>query len=410
MIESDGSIETLPVKNSQTISAARRHLVFVGGTAEPGGLHIHTADVAQSCAALGCRVTILCTSVDYFAALLADDAVAIEIAHPLGEMSWRHWIRTWRRLCADGSRPDIVFLSGKQGDIRIIDLIAARLFGHAVYAIVHRPNRAAWTFRRALYGVLSAKCLTRFVAVSNEIAANLIHDFHVPTQKVSTCLNWANPQFKPSTAAERIVAREALGVAPTTILVAYLGRLAPEKRVDALLEAFASVATESNVAVRLALFGDGWKRQSLTEMAHALGIANRTCFYGWSNAPRSALAACDIFVLPSIVEGFPLALIEALAMGCACLAHPMSSAKQLIDSGVHGVLADLSDHRSFAAALRGLIECGPDVRSKMGRAAAERMAGAFSRVERLPHVFSALGLSSGCVPKFRLRNLEFKNG
>lgn len=408
--KSEKSLSNSAVSGAETISSGRRHLVFVGGTSEPGGLHIHTADIALSCAALGCRVTILCTSVNYFAGLLAGDAVAIEIVRPLSEMAWRDWMRMWRRLSADEGRPDIVFLCGKQGQIRIIDLIAARLFGGAVYAVVHRPNQGDRTFRNAVYGGLSSILLTRIVAVSDEIAANLTHDFRVPTQKVSTCLNWANPQFSIPTAAERIEARRALGIAPATILVAYLGRLAPEKRVDALLQAFASVALDTDIPVKLAIFGDGWKRQFLTEMTHALGIEDRTRFFGWSAAPRSVLAACDIFVLPSVVEGFPLALIEALATGCACLAHPMSSTRQLIDNGIHGKLADLSDPKTFAAALRELIECGSALRSKMGLAAAKRMTREFSRTERLPEVLSAFGLPTKSAPAYRLGNLDFKAG
>jgi glycosyltransferase involved in cell wall biosynthesis len=383
-------------------------LVFIGGTSEPGGLHIHTADIAQSCAALGCRVTILCTSINYFAALLADDAVEIEITRPLGEMAWRDWIRMWRRISAPDDRPDIVFLCGKQGETRIVDLVAASFFGGAVYAIVHRPSEGTSTLRRALYGRLSAIFLTRVIAVSDEIAANLTHDFRIPTQKVSTCLNWANPKFTVPTPAERIEARQALGIAPATIVVAYLGRLAPEKRIDALLEAFASVTTNTDVPVKLALFGDGWKRQGLTQMTRGLGIEDQTLFFGWTEAPWFALAACDIFVLPSVVEGFPLALIEALAMGCISLAHPMSSTRQLIENGTHGKLADLSDPKTFAAALRELIECGPAVRSKIGLAAAKRMTIEFSRAERLPKVLSALGLPTRFAPEFRLRNLEIK--
>ena len=404
------SLSAAATRTTQASSAVRKHLIFVGGTSEPGGLHIHTADIAQACAALGCRVTILCTSVNYFAALIAGGSVAIEVIRPLKKLAWRDWVSTWRRLSRHGGRPDIVFLCGKQGEIRIIDLAAAWLFGGSVYAVVHRPNPGAWTFRRVLYGGLSSFFLKRIIVVADEIAANLTHDFGVSRHKISICLNWFNPQFKVPMASERIEARQVLGIAPATILVVYLGRLAPEKRVEALLEAFASAAEDCKASVRLALVGDGWKRQSLKQMTHALGIEDRTCFLGWSSTPWSALAACDIFVLPSVVEGFPLALIEAQAMGCACLAHPMSSTRQLIESGIHGKLADLSDTKTFAAALRDLIECGPMVRSKMGMAAAKRMTVEYSRAERLPKVLSELGLPTKAVPAFRLGSLEFKAG
>jgi glycosyltransferase involved in cell wall biosynthesis len=237
-----------------------------------------------------------------------------------------------------------------------------------------------------------------------------MQDFHVPARKVSTCFNWVNPVFKVPTAAERDLARHALGIAPPDIVVAYLGRFAPEKRVDALLEAFADVTAGADVPVKLALFGDGWKRQTLVELTHALGLENRACFFGWASEPWRALAACDIFVLPSIVEGFPLALIEAMATGCACLAHPLPSALHLIESGTHGLLADLSVPRNFATALRSLIDCGPAERRRMGLAAATRVATDYSRARRLPKVLSALGLTVDVAPECRLRRLEFEAG
>jgi len=143
-------------------------------------------------------------------------------------------------------------------------------------------------------------------------------------------------------------------------------------------------------------------------MTRDLGIGDRTLFFGWVDAPWLALAACDIFVLPSVIEGFPLALIEALATGCACLAHPMSSTKRLIENGTHGRLADLSDPKAFAAALRELIECAPSVRSKMGLAGAKRIRIEFSRAERLPKILSALDLPSESVPEFRLGKLDIQ--
>jgi len=390
----------------------QRHLVFIGGSSEPGGLHIHTADIAQSCAALGCRVTILCTSTDYFSRLLARDGVAVKVIGPIDKRSWREWTSTWLSLSADRARPEIIFCCGHQGEIRIADLALARLFGAAVYTIVHRPWEGPWTFHisKGCYGRVSSKFLKRVVAVSNEIAANAADDFCIPARKIAVCLNWANPVFKVPTTAERERARQALGISPSTIVIAYLGRLAPEKRIDALLHAFAEVAAEVFSPLKLVLFGDGWKRQSLTEEAQALGIEESVHFFGWMTEPWSALRACDIFVLPSVVEGFPLALVEAMAMGCACLAHRLPSAMQLIESGRHGLLADLSDPRSFVAALRVLIGKRPTARTEMGLAAAARVATEYSRARRLSEVLCALGLTVDVAPEFRLRRLEFDVG
>lgn len=136
------SLSAAAARGAQTISAVRKHLVFVGGTSEPGGLH-----PVLCCPRLSRDHSV------YERQLLCSfdrrGSVAIEVIRPLEKMAWREWVRTWRRLSAHG-RPDMVFLCGKQGEIRIIDLAAAWLFGGTVYAVVHRPDPGDWTFRRAL--------------------------------------------------------------------------------------------------------------------------------------------------------------------------------------------------------------------------------------------------------------------
>jgi len=86
----------------------RRHLIFVGGSSEPGGLHIHTAEVAQACAALGHRVTILCPSINYFEGLIYDPRVVVECIPPLDEGRWHERMIRWLRRASFYPRPDIV--------------------------------------------------------------------------------------------------------------------------------------------------------------------------------------------------------------------------------------------------------------------------------------------------------------
>jgi hypothetical protein len=80
----------------------------------------------------------------------------------------------------------------------------------------------------------------------------------------------------------------------------------------------------------------------------------------------------------------------------------------MIENGIHGKLADLSQLETFVAALRELIACGPSERARLGEAAADRMALEFSRPQRLPNVLCALDLPKQAAPEFRLKNLYFK--
>lgn len=388
----------------------RRHLVFIGGTSEPGGVHIHMADVAQACADLGYRVTIVCTSVDFFSGLITDPGVKIICVPPLEGRWTPTWLSSWRRILRHCLGAEFIFCRGRFADTRMIDLLMAWLAGRRVYTIEHRPWEGQWLSRLSKpgFGWISSLLIHRSIGVSSEIVESARRDFAFPARKLALCQNWIAPSFTPPTEGEKIAARAAAGVPGGKRVVGYIGRLAPEKRVDELLRAFARLPDSSDTL--LLLGGDGWKRQSLIELANGLGIADRVQFTGWTGDPRSFFAACDLVVLPSLVEGFPLALMEALATGCLCLAHPMASTRELIEDGENGVLADLGDPQQFAKALNASLALSPDRRQDIGARAAETLATRFSRERRLPALLSALDCPVGAagLPAMRARELSFE--
>jgi glycosyltransferase involved in cell wall biosynthesis len=387
----------------------RRHLIFVGGTSEPGGLHVHTAEVAQACAALGHRVTILCPSINYFEGLIYDPRVVVECIPPLDEGRWHERMIRWLRGASFYPRPDIVFCRGSFAETQIVDLATAAGLARRLFAIEHRPWENPWRWRmsKTQYGRLSGLLLHRSIGVSDEIKASAVNEFRFPARKIRTCLNWVHPEFHPPTDQQRRDARAELAITPSALLIGYVGRLAPEKRIDVLLQAFAMLAGRSEPPLELAIIGDGWKRQALTQLALDLGITDRVRFLGWSTAPSTILRACDLFVLPSLVEGFPLALMEAMASGCPCLAHPMSSTTRLIESGKTGMLIDMNSVEGLAAGLAELIGKGPESRGRMGAAAAARIAAEFSRERRLPDILDALEVEASALPQPGPRLLAF---
>lgn len=389
--------------------AQRRHIIFVGGTSEPGGLHAHTADVAQACADLGHRVSILCPSANHFLGVISDPRVVVECVPPLNNSRWHERIARWHRMVSGDPRPDIVFCRGSFAETQIFDLTVTASLARRVFAIEHRPWTDPWRGRmsKTQYGRVSGFLLHRSIGVSEEIKASAISEFLFPARKMTTCLNWVHPQFHLPTEAERRDARAALSVAPSALLVGYLGRLAPEKRIDVLLRAFAMLADRFERPIELGITGDGWKRKELTELAAELGIGHQVRFFGWSTTPWTMLMACDVFVLPSVVEGFPLALMEAMAVGCPCLAHPMSSTRRLIESGKTGMLIDMTAAEGLASGLGDLIEKGPEGRRRMGSAAAAQIAAEFSRERRLPDVLAALDMLPAALPQARPRLLAF---
>jgi L-malate glycosyltransferase len=123
--------------------------------------------------------------------------------------------------------------------------------------------------------------------------------------------------------------------------VIHVGRLIDEKRVDVLLEATAILA-RTRPAIRVTVVGDGPELERLQRLARALGIATNVAFLGRVDADRvpGLLKAARTLALPSIREGYGIAVVEAQAAGAVPVVarSPLSAAADLVTDGLDGVL------------------------------------------------------------------------
>lgn len=146
------------------------------------------------------------------------------------------------------------------------------------------------------------------------------------------------------------------------------GRLARKKGLDILVRAFAILARERQDAM-LALVGPAEEglRHELAELATTLGVGDRTVFPGLLDAKdvRAALAAADIWALPSRADAFPMAVLEALAAGCVVVLSPAVNTAPEISNAGAGVVRD-ADERSFADVFAKLLN-EPDRRETLKR-------------------------------------------
>jgi glycosyltransferase involved in cell wall biosynthesis len=152
-----------------------------------------------------------------------------------------------------------------------------------------------------------------------------------------------------------------------------VGRLAPEKGQGLLLEAIASLRAQSR-PVHLRLVGDGPDRAWLERRATELGIASSVEFAGWVEQDRlmALYADTDLFVLPSLAEGIPMVLMEAMAMQIPCVAPCITGIPELIEHGVDGMLFAVADAEDLIAQIRLLLD-SPDLRTKIRRQARARV-------------------------------------
>lgn len=165
------------------------------------------------------------------------------------------------------------------------------------------------------------------------------------------------------------------------VVLGTAARLSPEKGIVYLIQAFVRLRRCFGEGVRLRIAGDttpepgGPERRRLERLARELGIAEATEFLGWIEPERlpAFLQELDIFVLPSIFEGFGVAAVEASAMALPVVASDVHGIPDVVRPGRTGLLVPPRDSTALAAALAMLV-ADAGMRHALGRAGREYVA------------------------------------
>lgn len=233
--------------------------------------------------------------------------------------------------------------------------IAARLAGRwARVPVVLTSTRApldylpryAWWLDR-----FTARWCQRIIAVSEQTADVAVRVEGIPRHKVVVIPNGVNLQrFVPRDLNR---AKAAWGVLPDRFVVASVGRFSQEKGHRFLLQALAS-AREAIPSIVCLMAGEGPLRPALESQVCALGLEAVCRFVGDVPEIETIFAAADVTVLPSLFEGMPNAVLEAMAMGCPVVASAVGGALELVRPGETGLLVPPGDVKALAAALVNL--------------------------------------------------------
>lgn len=169
--------------------------------------------------------------------------------------------------------------------------------------------------------------------------------------------------------ARRQEKRRSLRIQPHEHVVGYLGRLSEEKGVRYLIEAVADMQVARN-PVKLLIVGDGPERLALEQQVRNRKLEGMVVFAGFQADTENWLSAFDSFVLPSLTEGTPMALLEAMAVGVPVIATSVGGVPKVIQDGVNGVLVPPGNSQAIVEKLqmfRDKIELG----GLFGRAAVD---------------------------------------
>jgi len=138
------------------------------------------------------------------------------------------------------------------------------------------------------------------------------------------------------------------------VVIGFVGQLVGRKRLDVVMRALTGPEL-GPLPWRLAIAGKGPDEERLRGLAHSLGIAHRVAFCGFVTDIPRWLAATDVFILPSLIEGFGYVLAEAAAAGKPIVSYRASSIPEVVRDGETALLAGYGDDEAFAAHLQRLV-------------------------------------------------------
>jgi glycosyltransferase involved in cell wall biosynthesis len=210
------------------------------------------------------------------------------------------------------------------------------------------------------------------VAVSEGVKHDLMTNFGVHGTKIRVIYN----PVDTTGICER--AREAPSINVPKPYIVSAGRLVPSKNFPLLIESYRS----SNIADNLVILGEGEERRKLERLVSTLGLDERVILPGHINNPYPIIGAARLFVSSSNLEGFPNALIEAMALGCPVIATDCETGPMEILTGKmqarctgltfaeYGILVPVNSADLLAQAIR--IGCGENVRSRYSQSGRKR--------------------------------------
>ncbi len=273
------------------------------------------------------------------------------------------------QLVALARRHDVVVVGREVGDSLLCSTAAAQVARRPVAVTVHaRLDLALETYVPARQRGLSRRALRsadRAVCVAAALVPVLV-EVGVPRDRVRVVTNGVDVA-----ALRRAAAEPAPVELPAGPFLAATGRLHRQKGFDLLLRAHQHALSIGAPPHAVVVLGTGADRNALVELASELGVRDSVHLAGFVTNPHAVVARSDLFVLSSRFEGYPLALVEALALGVpAVAADVVSGPREVMDGNAFGELVPPEDPVALGAAIARHLHDPADLRAR-ARAAAQ---------------------------------------
>lgn len=256
-----------------------------------------------------------------------------------------------------------------------IVLLAKKYISPGTKLIVSAHNSVSGLFSTDKYGELYTFLVQPLfnkadyvITVSRGVSQELKTDFGLLPEKIITLYNPLDLTEALNLAEEKI---ERPWFTEDVPVILFVGRLASYKGLNYLLKACSIV--NKSTRVRCVLIGKGDEMENLKQLAENLGIAEDVVFLGRQQNPFKFMQKAAIFVLPSLTEGLPYVLVEALACGCPIIAtdSPGGGPAEILKNGEYGLLIPPGDEKALSDAILRLLR-DDELRNRFSGTAIER--------------------------------------
>ncbi|MBN1562317.1 MAG: glycosyltransferase [Anaerolineae bacterium] len=227
-----------------------------------------------------------------------------------------------------------------------------------------------WLWSQTDAGIAISEAIRQFSIRVEGVPASKIHTIHYGLDPATVTAAVPDP------AAARAKLRAELQLPSNAILVGSICRLIEQKGLIYGLRAFARIAEQVPDAGYV-IAGDGNLREALQAEAHTLGIADRVHFLGWCSDAYPIFAALDVFLAPSLWEGFGLVFLEAMALSVPVISTTISAIPEVVKDGITGWLVPPRNADTLAGALREALTDTAE-RHKRGAAGRRRLENHFT--------------------------------
>jgi len=235
-----------------------------------------------------------------------------------------------------------------------VDAVMAGLLAR-ICPVIHTedgfgPDEARRRKRRRVWArAVLLRRIYKTVLVSKELLRIAAAEYGLPPEKTQLILNGIDTEkFQPRRNPEL---RSRMGIPDGALVFGTVGRLRAEKNLELMLRAFAGMAM---AGARLVVVGDGDCRRRWQALAESLGPGGQVLFTGATEDPAPYYGIFDVFLMSSITEQMPLALLEAMSCGLPAVCTAVGDTADMLGVREGPELAPSGDPRAYQEALRAM--------------------------------------------------------